>query len=155
MSHERTFFAWLISHEKFVAGFTVVLVLALVIQIKFCKSRVETVTNSSQALTQPAPSAASPAGVSGTWDMTVQKRRSGSQTWILNLQQTGEQLQGVINSEGGDLVVTGTIKGQAISLSGKRFGVTVEFPATLTGDTIAGEMNVLTVNRHWTAKRRP
>lgn len=154
MSHEKTFFAWLISHEKLVAGVTLVFILALVAQIKFCKSPVDPATDSSQPSTQPAKSSGPVVGISGTWEMIVQKRRSGTQTWTLNLQQSGEQLKGVINSEGGDLIVTGTIKGQAISLSGKRFGVTVEFPATLTGDTIVGEMNVLTVNRHWTAKRR-
>jgi hypothetical protein len=153
MSHERTFFAWLISHEKLVAGVTLVLVLALVAQVRFCKSRVEPGADSSKPSTHSAQSS-SVAGISGTWEMSVQKRRSGTQTWTLNLQQSGEQLNGVINSEGGDLIVTGTIKGQAINLSGKRFGVTVEFPATLTGDMIVGEMNVLTVNRHWTARRR-
>lgn len=154
MSDKKTFFSWLIGHEKLVAGVTLVLVLALVAQIKFCKSRVEPGTDPSQLSSQPAKSTGSVVGISGTWEMSVQKRRSGAQTWTLNLQQSGEQLKGVINSEGGDLVVTGTIKGQAINLSAKRFGVTVEFPATLTGDTIVGEMNVLTVNRHWTAKRR-
>ena len=65
-----------------------------------------------------------------------------------------EQLTGVINSEGGALPVAGTIKGPAIDLSAKRFGVTVEFAAILNGDTMTGTMRVVTVNRQWTAKRR-
>jgi hypothetical protein len=62
-------------------------------------------------------------------------------------------IKGVINSEGGDLPVAGTIRGQSIKLSAKRFGVTVEFPATLTGDTMTGTMRAMTVTRPWTAKR--
>ncbi len=53
--------------------------------------------------------------------MTVQKRKGGSQIWTLSLEQNGESLKGVISSEGGDLNVTGTIKG-TINLS---FGKTV------------------------------
>jgi hypothetical protein len=70
------------------------------------------------------------------------------------LEQNGEQLKSVINSVGGDLPVAVTIKGQKINLSAKRFGVTVEFPAVLQGETMAGEMRVLTVTRQWTSKRR-
>jgi len=86
--------------------------------------------------------------------MTVYGKRGATQTWTLTLEQNGEQLKGVLNSEGGDLPVTGTIKGNVIDLSAKKFGVTVEFPAVLRGETMEGEMRVLTVNRHWTAKRR-
>ena len=62
--------------------------------------------------------------------MSVQKR-SGTQIWTLKLEQDGERLKGIINSEGGDLPVTGTIKGQTIKLSAKRFGVTVFLTETL------------------------
>lgn len=151
----RKCFDWLIEHEKFLVGITLVLVVALVAQVKFCKARVEPDLNfarsqSSSQLENPSISATS---IAGTWEMSVQKR-SGTQTWTLKLEQDGEQLTGVINSEGGALPVTGTIKGQAINLSTKRFGVTVEFAAILNGDTMTGTMRVLTVNRQWTAKRR-
>src|SRR5438552_16604495 len=91
--------------------------------------------------------------VAGIWEISLQKR-SWRQIWTLKLEQNGERLKGIINSEGGDLPVTGTIKGQTINLSAKRFGVTVEFPAVLNGDTLTGKMHVLTVDRQWTAKRR-
>jgi hypothetical protein len=157
----KRWFDWLIEHEKLLIGVTLVLALALVAQIKFCKSRVEPATESRQLNTEPnqipSPSqtpSASTEGVSGTWDMSVPKKRGGAQNWILKLEQHGEQLKGVITSEGGDLTVTGTIKGRTISLSATRFGVTVEFPAVLQGDTMTGEMRALTVTRQWTAKRR-
>ena len=85
--------------------------------------------------------------------MSVQKPKGGAQIWTLTLSQNGEKLSGVINSEGGDLAVTGTIKGQSIDLSAKRFGVILELPATLQGDTMNGTMRVLMIKRQWIAKR--
>ena len=86
--------------------------------------------------------------------MSVPKRSGGAQTWTLKLEQDGEALTGVITSEGGDLPVSGTIRGQAVTLSAKRYGVTVEFPAVVEGDTMSGTMRALTVNKTWTAKRK-
>jgi len=151
----RRCFDWLIEHEKLLAGVTLVLIIALVAQMKFCNARLEPDVNfarspPSSQLNNPSSSAIN---IAGAWEMSVQKR-SGTLSWTLKLEQHGEQLTGVINSEGGDLPVTGTIKGQAINLYAKRFGVTVEFPATLNGDTMTGTMRALTVNRQWTAKRR-
>jgi hypothetical protein len=86
--------------------------------------------------------------------MSVQKRKGGVQTMTLTLAQNGEALSGVIKSEGGDLTVTGTIKERAINLTAKRFGFTVEFPATFDGEMMTGTMRALTVTRQWTAKRK-
>jgi len=151
----RKCFDRLVEHEKLLVGIILVLIVALVAQLKFCKARVEPDLN--LARIQPSSQLESPSSsttsVAGTWEMSVQKR-SGTQTWTLKLEQDGELLKGIINSEGGDLPVTGTIKGQTINLSAKRFGVTVEFPAVLNGDTMTGKMHVLTVDRQWTAKRR-
>jgi len=86
--------------------------------------------------------------------MSVHKRKGASQIWTLTLEQESEKLKGIINSEGGDLLIEGTIKGQSINLSAKRFGVTVEFPGTLDGDTMRGTMRALIVKRQWVAKRK-
>jgi len=152
----REYFEWLVRREKLVVAITCVLVIALVVQIKFCKTRDEPEANPilrPQGATRAAPSSTSTIGIAGRWEMSIRKRKGGTQTWTLTLEQNGEILTGVINSEGGDLPVTGTIKGQSINLSAKRFGVTVEFPATLDGDTMTGTMRALTVTRQWTAKR--
>lgn len=151
----RKCFDWLVEHEKFLVGVILILVIALVTQLKFCKTRVEQDVNfvRSQASSQLGNPSSSSTSIAGIWEMSVQKR-SGTQTWTLKLEQNGEQLTGVINSEGGDLPVTGTIKGQTINLSARRFGVTVEFPAVLNGDIMTGTMRALTINRQWTAKRR-
>lgn len=150
---------YLVEHEKAVIVVTLFLVFALFWQLKSKNAHSEPTTDSLQ--TRAGDDAANRAGrssdaarnVAGVWEMSVQKK-NGTQNWTLKLKQDGERLTGVINSEGGDLPVAGTIKGEAINLSAKRFGATAEFPATITGDIITGEMRVLTVKRQWTAKRR-
>ena len=149
-------FEWLVRHEKLVAAITFSLVIALVVQIKFCKTRVEpdaSLIVSPQGVSQTAKSSSSTNGIAGRWEMSIQRRKGGTQTWTLTLEQNGEMLTGVLNSEGGDLPVAGTIKGKTINLSAKRFGVTLEIPATLNGDTMTGTMHALTVTIQWTAKR--
>ena len=152
----REYFEWLVRHEKLLVAITFALVIALIVQMNFCKARIEPEANllpsqpQANQFTQPSGSTSN---VAGRWETSIQKRKGGTQIWTLTLEQNGEMLKGVINSEGGDLPVTGAIKGQSINLSAKRFGVTVEFPATLTGDTMTGTMRVVTVTRPWTAKR--
>jgi hypothetical protein len=152
----REYVEWIVGHEKLVVAITFALVIALIVQMNFCKARIEPEANlpSSQPradqFTQPSGSTGN---VAGRWEMSIQRRKGGTQTWTLTLEQNGEVIKGVINSEGGDLPVAGTIRGQSIKLSAKRFGVTVEFPATLTGDTMTGTMRAMTVTRPWTAKR--
>jgi hypothetical protein len=148
----KRYFDWLIEHEKLVVGVVLILVVALIVQLKFCEPQVA--FGQSQSLSRLENPSGSRINVAGVWEMSVQKKKGGIQTWTLKLRQNGEQLTGVINSEGGDLPVTGTIKGEAIHLSAKRFGVTVEFPAVLSGDAMTGEMRVLTISRQWTSKRR-
>ena len=153
----RRYFDWLVEHEKLLIGVNLLLIVLLGIQLKFCRSRVEPpITQAATGFEKSADSTPQvPAGVvAGTWDMNVQKPRGGTQSWTLTLDQHGEDLTGVLNSEGGDLPVTGTIKGQAINLSATRFGMTVEFTATLNGTTMTGQMHALTIQRAWTAKRR-
>lgn len=149
----KEYFAWLVRHEKRVVAVTLCLLIALVVQVKFCRTSVTPEVNRPQPSRIEQPPV-QPSNVAGKWEMSVQKKRGGVQTWILTLEQNGERLSGVVNSEGGDLPVSGTIKGQLINLSAERFGVTVEFTATLNEDTLTGKMSVLTVARQWTAKRK-
>lgn len=151
----RHLFDWLVGHEKFLAAMTFALIVALVLQVRFCGSNAGPSVSSNQAETNPSVQASvSPGGLSGIWEMSVQKKSGGLQTWTLTLTQNGETLSGVIKSEGGDLPVSGTIKGDEISLSAKRYGTTVEFPARFDGETMTGTMNALMISRQWTAKRR-
>jgi hypothetical protein len=148
-----SFFEWLVRHERLLTAVAVLLIIALVVQVKFCKGRFRpegAQPRESQAPRPPGPSA----DVAARWEMSIKKKSGGAQTWTLKLEQNGEALTGVITSEGGDLPVSGTIKGRAVTLSAKRYGVTVEFPATVEGDTMTGTMRALSVNRQWVAKRQ-
>jgi hypothetical protein len=146
-------FEWLVRHERLVATAAVLLVIALVVQVKFCKRPVGTEGAQPQASQTPRPPGSSP-NVAGRWEMSVPNRSGRAQTWILTLEQNDDALTGVITSEGGDLPVSGTIEGRAFTLSAKRYGVTVEFPGVVEGDTMTGTMRALTVNRQWVAKRK-
>lgn len=153
----KEYLDWLVRHEKLVASVTLALTVALGVQMKFCTARVGPQAEAPPGQPRESPAAAQPGSVSsvaGKWEMTIEKRKGGAQTWTLTLEQSGESLKGVINSEGGDLPVTGSVRGQSVSLSAKRYGVTVEFPATLDGDTMTGTMRALTVSRPWRARRR-
>ena len=152
----KEYFDWLVRHEKLVASITLALTVALGVQMKFCTARVGPQAEVPPGQPREGPAATQPVPVSsvaGRWEMIIEKRKGGAQTWTLMLEQNGEELKGVINSEGGDLPVTGSVKGQSISLSAQRYGVTVEFPAKLEGDTMTGTMRALTVTRQWRAKR--
>jgi len=156
MSSIKEYFDWLVRHEKLVATITLALVVALGVQLKFCTARVGPQADAPPGQPREVPAARPPGSVSniaGKWEMIVEKKKGGEQIWTLTLEQSGESLKGVINSEGGDLPVTGSVKGQSISLSATRYGVTVEFPATHDGDTMRGTMRALTITRQWRAKR--
>jgi hypothetical protein len=158
-------FEWLVRHEKLVIVVTAVLVAALGLQTYLQRNNRMAKIGSREANPSPAsptnPTSApiientsGPLGITGTWEMLVQKKK-GTTTWTLILEQHGEALSGLIKSEGGDLPVTGTIKGRAITFKAQRFGFTVEFLASIDGNAMAGEMRALTINRKWTAKRLP
>jgi hypothetical protein len=157
MQRMRHLFDWLIEHEKSLIAMTFVLMVALVVQARFCGSNVGsdvTVSRNQAETTPPVQTSGSPSGLTGIWEMSVQKKSGGVQNWTLTLTQNGDALSGVITSEGGDLPVNGTIKGDEISLSARRFGTTVDFPATFDGTTMTGTMKALMIRRQWTAKRR-
>lgn len=155
----KTAFEWLVRHERIVIVVTLILIAALGVQTYFKHRHPTLETKPLEANTSPASSplidnAGGPLSVTGKWEMLVQKRK-GTTAWILILEQHGEALTGTIESEGGDLPVTGTIKGEAINFTAKRFGFTVEFSASLNGSAMAGQMHALTINRKWTARCLP
>ena len=109
------------SGTRLVATVAVLLIIALVVQVKFCKRRVEPEAARPRASQTPPPPGPK-SDVTGTWEMSVQKRSGGAQTWTLTLEQSGEALKGVITSEGGDLPVSGT-SGPGGHILGRRYGV--------------------------------
>ena len=149
---------WLVEHEKYLVVIVLALVVALAVQLQFCKRPVapdgDIATRKVERQVEQEDQQGVSTDISGTWEMTIPKKRGGAQVWTLKLKQKGEQLKGVLTSEGGDLDVTGTLKGQNVDLSAKRFGITVEFPAVLEGEILTGEMKALSVRLKWTAKRQ-
>lgn len=148
---------WLARRETIVVAITIALAIALAVQIRFCKASVvldAPLSPSQPRISHTPQSSDSIVNVAGQWEMTLQSKKGGSQKWTLTLEQDGEKLKGILNSEGGDLPIVGTIIGPSINLSAKRFGVTVEFPATLDRDTMKGTMRVLSFSRPWVAKRK-
>jgi hypothetical protein len=143
----------LVRHEKLLAAVTLALVAALVLQLKYCRRPEPQEITLTGGATAPSPGAET-ADLSGVWAMSMEKRRGGAQEWTLTLRQEGERLEGFIRSEGGDLAVSGTVRGRAVELSAERMGVTVEFPAAFDGERLAGTMRALTVERRWTARRK-
>jgi hypothetical protein len=152
----KALFDWLVRHERSVAALLLLLLVALFVQLKFFRRPGESKTGTVAVGARLRAADSTPAAtesVAGRWEMQVQKRKGGAQTWTLTLEQSGEALQGVIKSEGGDLPVNGSVRGSALKLSARRYGVNVEFDATVEGDTLRGRMKVLTIDRAWTAKR--
>src|SRR5215470_19451642 len=89
----RECFEWLVEHEKLVVAITFTLVIALVVQVRFCKPRVEPEANlilSPQEAGRTAANSSPTIGISGRWEMNIQKRKGGTQTWTLMLEQNGE-----------------------------------------------------------------
>ena len=100
----KRLFNWLVKQEKILAVVTLVLVIGLVLQIRFCGSNIgpEVTASSNQTeLKSPGTNVATtPDGLTGVWVMTVPNKK-GVQTWTRTLTQNGDELSGVITSEGG------------------------------------------------------
>ena len=154
MGHARRSFDWLVGHEKILMLATLALIVAVVLQLRFCGSDVSSTVSASQPQTLTNSSAGTPGRLTGTWEMSLAKPKGGVQNWTLTLTQNGEDLSGALTSEGGDLPVSGKVKGDEVSLSAKKFGVTVAFPAKVEGETMTGTMKALMITRKWTAKRK-
>ncbi len=89
----------------------------------------------------PPPPAAKGADVTGTWELNVESPM-GSRASDAVFTQTGETLGGKMVSPRGEVPLTGTIKGDAIT-----FGINVnvqgqnlqiDYTGTVTGDTMSG-----------------
>ena len=69
-------FEWLVRHEKLVATVAVLLIIALAVQVKFCKGRIGPVGTQPRASTTPQ-SPGPVVDVAGKWEMSIQKRGGG------------------------------------------------------------------------------
>ena len=91
--------------------------------------------------------------VEGTWDLTWQTRKGPSQNGYLVIRRIGNKLSAEIHGKGA-IRASGSLSGHSFSLSGTRMLVRYEISGTWTTDDMTGTLKVLTVERHFTGKRR-
>jgi hypothetical protein len=85
------------------------------------------------------------ADVSGTWLMSVETQ-AGSGTPTFTLVQKGDQLSGTYKGQFGEAPVTGTVKGNDITItykiSAQGQDVDVVYTGTLDGDKVSGKVKL-------------
>lgn len=106
----------------------------------------------------PPPPAGQAVDVSGTWELTVESPM-GSRTSDAIFTQTGETLGGKMVSPRGEVPLTGTIQGDAVS-----FGINVnvqgqnlqiDYTGKVTGDTMGGTVVFGSFgDGKWTGKKK-
>ena len=97
-----------------------------------------------------------PANAAGTWEMTS-TGANGPMTQTLTIQQDGSKIKGTLTGRRGDMPFEGTITGNKISFTIKRETpngtFTIEYSATIEGDSMKGTAHSERFDREWTAKR--
>jgi len=97
-----------------------------------------------------------PANVAGTWQMTSEGR-NGPMTQTLTIQQDGGTIKGTLSGPRGDTPFEGTVAGNKISFTIKRETpngtFTLEYSATVDGDSMEGTIHSERFDRKFTAKR--
>ena len=97
------------------------------------------------------------ASVAGKWELTSEGRQ-GPMTRNMTIEQTGENIKGVISGQRGDQDFTGTVKGKDITFTVK-FKTqngnerSIEYKGTVDGDNMKGTIETPQGSREWTAKR--
>jgi len=115
--------------------------------------------------------AQSNANVAGTWSLTLAPAEGGGgggqgggggapMPQTLTLMQDGTKVTGTMSGgRGGDVPVTGSVSGSMFTFSVTRQGrdgntMTINYSATVTGDTMSGKMSGGRGDREFTAKKQ-
>ena len=97
-----------------------------------------------------------PVKVAGTWEMTSQGR-NGTMTQTLAIQQDGSTIKGTLTGRRGEAPLQGSVTGNKVSFTVKRDtpngAVTLEYSATVDGDSMKGKVHSEQFDREFTAKR--
>jgi hypothetical protein len=84
---------------------------------------------------------AADANVAGTWNLTTETQR-GTRNASMVLTQSGENVTGTYKGQRGDIPISGTVKGNTLSLSYKLdlqgSELEVKYVGTVEGDTVNG-----------------
>ena len=98
-----------------------------------------------------------PANVAGKWEMSWEGRQ-GTQTSTLTLEQKGADLKGTMAGQRGETPITGTVKGNAITIVVKRETPqgerTIEYKGTVDGNSMKGTAEMGPRTLEWTAKKQ-
>jgi hypothetical protein len=82
MQQVRRLFDWFIRHEKFLIIVTIVLMIALVLQVRFSGSNISSDVTASSNQVETITPATTPdlrSSLTGIWEMSVQKKNGGVQ----------------------------------------------------------------------------
>jgi carbon-monoxide dehydrogenase large subunit len=103
-----------------------------------------------------AVAADEPAKVAGTWEVSSEGP-NGPMTQTLTIQQDGEKIKGTMTGRRGESPFEGTVIGNKIAFTVKRDTpngtFTIEYSATVDGDSMKGKAHSERFDRDWTAKR--
>jgi hypothetical protein len=103
-----------------------------------------------------AKAADEPAMVAGTWEVSSQGP-NGPMTQTLTIQQDGGKIKGTMTGRRGEAPLEGTVTGNKIAFTVKRETpngtFTIEYSATVDGDSMKGTAHSERFDRDWTAKR--
>lgn len=92
-----------------------------------------------------SPVFAADVDVTGTWNMTVETQ-AGSGSPTFDLKQEGDKVTGQYNGQLGQAAVTGTVKGNEVTLqytvSGQGQELTVVYTGVVEGDTMKGKVTL-------------
>ena len=107
-------------------------------------------------LSQTLVAQEAPANVAGTWEMTSEGR-NGPMTQTLTIKQDGGTIKGTLSGQRGEAPFEGTVAGNKISFTIKRETpngtFTMEYSATVDGDSMTGTIHSERFDRKFTAKR--
>ena len=97
-----------------------------------------------------------PVNVAGTWEVSSQGP-NGPMTQTLTIQQDGGKIKGTMTGRRGEAPIEGTVTGNKVAFTVKRDTpngtFTIEYSATVDGDSMKGTAHSERFDREFTAKR--
>ena len=90
-------------------------------------------------------------GLSGNWQISWTGRDGNPKEATMQIQQDGSKLSGTFQAERGSAPLTGSLRGNQVSLSVDARGRELSFTGTLNGDKMTGTTKR---GKSWTASRQ-
>jgi hypothetical protein len=104
----------------------------------------------------PSAAAASGAGVSGKWDVLMDTP-GGQMPFTANFVQAGEKVSGTINGPMGEVPITGTMTGNALTMDMNvqtpQGDMAIKFTGDLGPNGLAGKASTMMGDMTWSATR--